>query len=118
GAPHAPSDDDVYDGHFIPKGTIVMVNQWALSWDEDIFPNASCFNPSRYLTVDGKLKGPFINHFAFGHGRRICPGHWFAENSLWTAAAAILTIMHIDHAKDSNGNRIEVMPEFTTGLLV
>ncbi|KAG2036099.1 cytochrome P450 [Suillus americanus] len=118
GAPHATSNDDVYGGYFIPKGAIVMVNQWALSRDEDIFPDASRFDPSRHLTVDGKLKDPFINHFAFGHGRRICPGRWFAENSLWTAAAAILAVLRIDHAKDLNGDRIEVMPEFSTGLLI
>ncbi|KAG2089464.1 cytochrome P450 [Suillus discolor] len=118
GIAHATSNDDVYDGYFIPKGAIVMVNQWALSRDEDIFPDASRFDPSRHLTVDGKLKNPFVNHFAFGHGRRICPGRWFAENGLWSAAAAILAVLRIDHAKDSNGDRIEVKPEFTTGLLI
>ncbi|KAG1907635.1 cytochrome P450 [Suillus fuscotomentosus] len=116
GIPHATSNDDVYDGYFIPKGAMVMVNQWALSRDEDIFPDASRFDPNRHLTVDGKLKDPFVNHFAFGHGRRTCPGRWFAENSLWTAAAAILAVLRIDHAKDSNGNKIEVKPEFTTGV--
>ncbi|KAG1726306.1 cytochrome P450, partial [Suillus lakei] len=110
GIPHATSNDDVYGGYFIPKGAIVMVNQWALSRDEDAFPDASRFDPSRYLTVDGKLKDPFVNHFAFGR--------WFAENGLWTAAAAILAVLRIDHAKDSNGDRIEVKPEFTTGLVV
>ncbi|KAG1822202.1 cytochrome P450 [Suillus variegatus] len=118
GVPHATSNDDVYGGHFIPKGAIVMVNQWALSRDEDIFPDASRFDPSRYLTVDGKLKDTFVNHFAFGHGRRICPGRWFSENSMWTAAAAILAVLRIDHAKDSNGDKIEVKLEFTTGLAI
>ncbi|KAG1831323.1 cytochrome P450 [Suillus variegatus] len=118
GIPHATSNDDVYDGYFIPKGAMVMVNQWALSRDEDVFPNASHFDPNRHLTVDGKLKDPFVNHFAFGHGRRTCPGRWFAENSLWTAAAAILAVLRIDHAKDSNGNKIEVKPDFTTGVTI
>ncbi|KAG1726305.1 cytochrome P450 [Suillus lakei] len=116
GIPHATTNDDVYGGYFIPKGAMVMVNQWALSRDEDAFPDASRFDPSRYLTVDGKLRDHFVNHFAFGHGRRICPGRWFAENGLWTAAAAILAVLRIDHAKDSNGDKIEVKPEFTTGL--
>ncbi|KAG2352780.1 hypothetical protein BDR07DRAFT_1436061 [Suillus spraguei] len=48
-----------------------MVNQWALSRDEDIFPDASRFDPTRHLTVDGKLKDLFVNHFVFGHGRRL-----------------------------------------------
>ncbi|KAG2038524.1 cytochrome P450 [Suillus americanus] len=110
GLPHATSNDDVHDGYFIPKGAIVIVNQWALSRHEDIFPDASRFDPSRHLTVDGKLKDPFVNHFAFGR--------WFAENSMWTAAATILAVLRIDHAKDSNGNRIEVKPEFTAGLAI
>ncbi|KAG0692715.1 hypothetical protein DFH29DRAFT_967899, partial [Suillus ampliporus] len=63
-----------------------------------------------HLTVDGQLKNPFVNHFAFGR--------WFAENGLWTATAAILAVLRIDHAKDSNGDRIEVKPEFTTGVVI
>ncbi|KAG2115720.1 cytochrome P450 [Suillus discolor] len=115
GFAHATLDDDVYEGHFIPKGTTVMVNQWALSRNEDIFPDASRFDPSRHLTVDGKLKSPVVNHFAFGHGRRICPGRWFADNSMWTVIATILAVLRINHAKYSNGDKIEE-PKFTTGL--
>ncbi|KAG1782160.1 cytochrome P450 [Suillus placidus] len=118
GMAHATTNDDVYGGYFIPKGTVVMVNQWALSRDEDIFPDASRFDPTRHLTADGQLKDPFVNHFAFGHGRRVCPGRWFAENSLWTATAAILAVLRIDHARDSNGDRIEVKPEITTGMVI
>jgi hypothetical protein len=44
-------------------------------------------------------------------------GRWFAENSLWTAAASILAVLRIDHAKDSNGDRIEVKPQLSTGLV-
>jgi len=117
GVAHETSNDDVYEGYFIPKGAMVMVNQWALSRDEDIYPDASRFDPSRHLTVDGKLKNSVVNHFAFGHGRRICPGRWFADNGLWSAAAAILAVLRIDHAKDSNGDKIEVKPEFTTGVV-
>jgi cytochrome P450 len=118
GVPHAASNDDVYGGYFIPKGAVVLVNQWALSRDENVFHDASRFDPSCHLTVDGKLKDPFVNHFVFGHGRRICPGRWFAENGLWTAVSAILAVLRIDYAKDSNGDRIEVKPEFSTGLVI
>jgi hypothetical protein len=44
-------------------------------------------------------------------------GRWFAENSLWTAAAAILAVLRINHAKDSNGDKIEVIPKFSTGMV-
>ncbi|KAG1893639.1 cytochrome P450 [Suillus fuscotomentosus] len=118
GMAHATTNDDIYGGYFIPKGTVVMVNQWALSRDEDIFPDASRFDPTRHLTADGQLKDHFVNHFAFGHARRVCPGRWFVQNSLWHAMAAILAVLGIDHARDSNGNKIEVKPEFTTGMVI
>ncbi|KAG2134135.1 cytochrome P450 [Suillus clintonianus] len=116
GVPHTTSNDDVYDGYFIPKGTIIMVNQWALSRDEEVYPDPSRFDPNRHLTADGQLKEPFTTHFAFGHGRRICPGRYFGDHGIWTAATAILAVLRINHAKDSNGNQIEIKPEFTTGL--
>ncbi|KAJ8592746.1 cytochrome P450 [Rhizopogon salebrosus TDB-379] len=115
GVAHATSQDDVYDGYFIPKGAIVMVNQWALSRDEDMFPDASRFDPNRHLTIDGQLKDRVVNHFTFGHGRRICPGRWFAENAVWTAMATILSVLRIDCARDPNGHKIEIKPEFTAG---
>ncbi|KAG1742276.1 cytochrome P450 [Suillus paluster] len=118
GMAHATLNDDVYGGYFIPKGTVVMVNQWALSRDEDTYPDAARFDPDRHLTADGQLKDNFVNHFAFGHGRRICPGRWFVENSLWTAMAAILAVLRIDHARDSNGDKVEVKPEVTTGMVM
>jgi hypothetical protein len=45
-------------------------------------------------------------------------GRWFGEYGLWTAAATILAVLRIDHAKDSNGDRIEVKPEFTSGSVM
>jgi hypothetical protein len=36
---------------------------------------------------------------------------------MWTAVAAILAVLHIDYAKDSNGDRIEVKLELSTGLV-
>ena len=28
GVPHATVEDDIYEGYFIPKGTVVLVNIW------------------------------------------------------------------------------------------
>jgi len=30
GGPHALEEDDVYNGYFIPAGTIVVPNQWCV----------------------------------------------------------------------------------------
>lgn len=119
GLPHMTSQDDVYEGYLISKGSLVLVNEWAISRDESLYPNASRFDPQRHLTAEGKLKDdPFAGHFAFGYGRRICPGRHFAELSLWAAMVSILSTVRITKAKDSEGNDIPVVPEYTTGLAI
>jgi len=45
-------------------------------------------------------------------------GRWFAENALWTAMTTILSVLRLDHAKDLNGKRIEIKPEFSAGATV
>ncbi|KAF7374575.1 Cytochrome p450 [Mycena sanguinolenta] len=55
GNPRASTADDVYNGYFIPKGTTVISNIWAMTRDESIYPEPERFNPDRFFTADGKL---------------------------------------------------------------
>ncbi|KAG1794091.1 uncharacterized protein HD556DRAFT_1370839, partial [Suillus plorans] len=54
----------------------------------------------------------------FGYGRRICPGRYISELSLWAAIVCMLSTVRITKAKDSEGKYIPVIPEHTTGLAV
>lgn len=45
------------------------------------------FDPERYLKPSPELDP---REFAFGFGRRICPGSDFAFQSMWILAASIL----------------------------
>ncbi|KAJ7147105.1 cytochrome P450 [Mycena crocata] len=65
GVPHATSEDDIYEGYFIPKGTTIFTNIWAMSHDESIFPEADKFSPERYLDDHGQLSAA-DDTFAFG----------------------------------------------------
>ncbi|KAF7374532.1 Cytochrome p450 [Mycena sanguinolenta] len=55
GLAHASTADDVYEGYFIPKGTAVISNIWAMTRDESIYPEPERFNPDRFFTSEGKL---------------------------------------------------------------
>ena len=70
--------DDIYDGHFIPKGTMVFGNLWALLRDESIYgPDVDKYIPERFLNKEGAInptKEFYLYDTAFGWGRRICPG--------------------------------------------
>ncbi|KAG2368699.1 cytochrome P450 [Suillus spraguei] len=116
GIPHATSCDDMYDGYFIPKGTTVIYNIWAISRDEKRYPDASRFMPERFLDVNGALTDDDPARYAFGSGRRACPGRYIADASLWSAIATMLATVEFSFAKDDQGKMIDFIPQFTTGL--
>lgn len=70
GVPHASIADDVYQGMFIPKGTIVYPNVWAMSHDEKVYKDPFVFRPERYLPKDEGGNGEPLPVGNFGFGRR------------------------------------------------
>nr|CAJ00405.1 putative CyP450 monooxygenase [Pleurotus sapidus] len=116
--PHAFTSDDEYDGYFIPKGTIVMANTWALLNDPSVYPNPGDFNPDRFL-MDGKIN-PEVRDprdFVFGYGRRACPGRFFSQDNLYSAVTGILASFSITPAQDAQGNDIPLKAEMSNGSL-
>lgn len=97
GSPHYTDGDIVYKNYFIPKGTVVTINQYAIHEYAHRWPNSDKFDPSRYLDYPLKA-GQYVgqadpetrDHWAFGGGRRICPGMHLAENSLFILCAKFL----------------------------
>jgi len=111
GVPHATTEDDVYEGYHIPKGVIVLANLWAMSQDEKKYPNPEAFIPERFLQDDGTLNEDTIS-WSFGFGRRICPGRYVADASLWAAMVCILTLFRIE--KTEGSENVEWMKGVTT----
>ncbi|KAG1849795.1 cytochrome P450 [Suillus tomentosus] len=114
--PRATSSDDVYDGYFIPKGTTVLCNLWGIARDEKRYPNASVFIPERFMDTNGALTDDDPAEYAFGFGRRGCPGRYAGDASLWSAVVTMLATVEFSSAKDDQGKVIEFTPQFTTGL--
>ncbi|KDR78583.1 hypothetical protein GALMADRAFT_244022 [Galerina marginata CBS 339.88] len=114
GLPHRAIEDDIYDNYFIPKGISVIANIWAITHDEDIYPDPDTFDPSRHLESNpDQQPDPF--KFVFGFGRRICPGAHLAEMSLFLNMASILAVFKVSKAVDANGLEIEPEIAWTTG---
>lgn len=111
--PHSNTEDDVYEGYFIKKGTTVIVNNWAILHDPDVYKDPDAFFPERYLkrSPDGTAlisdpDAPDPMDVAFGFGRRICPGRFMAYESMWITIASMLAVFNIEKAKDANGEDI------------
>ena len=79
--------DDSYEGYFLPKGTILFANTWAIHMDESVYEEPDKFIPERFIGNKFGCKTRVTDNnrrvtYAFGAGRRVCPGQRLAENSL------------------------------------
>ncbi|KAG6826632.1 hypothetical protein H0H87_006846, partial [Tephrocybe sp. NHM501043] len=115
GVPHRSLDDDVYDGMFIPKGSIIIANIRGMTWDEELYNNPRAFDPSRYLPAPHG-KGEPLPAATWGFGRRICPGRHFADATLWIAIATILSTLNISKAVADDGKEITPEEIFQTSV--
>ena len=122
GIPHTTTEDDWYEGMFIPKGTMCIVNIWQCHHDPESYgPDAASFNPERFLDEHGRLiPGPVETrddgHSSYGFGRRACPGKHAANDALVISMATILWATRLEHACDESGNEIPVDSEGTVDL--
>ncbi|KIK39059.1 hypothetical protein CY34DRAFT_89871 [Suillus luteus UH-Slu-Lm8-n1] len=104
GAPRKLQDADVYRaGYYIPKGTIVMPNVWLLSRDRDSGIDPEAFSPERFLDTHVKKTAIDPYSYAFGFGRRMCPGRFLADNSVFMLVTSMVATMRISKPKDSHG---------------
>ncbi|KAH4181805.1 hypothetical protein HBI80_226140 [Parastagonospora nodorum] len=123
GMPHATSEDDWYEGYFIPKGSVAVLNWWAIHRDPELWPNPDAFDPSRYLNHSASA-ADYINasdpktrdHFAYGAGRRVCPGVHVAERSLYINIARVLWGFNLRKKIGKDGQVIEVTEKMAPGF--
>lgn len=84
-------DDVVIDGYFIPKGTTIIPNFWALHNDPDQWRDPYMFNPQRFLNNDGNIVAHRPEQLMpFSTGRRSCPGEMFASMELFLMVTFLL----------------------------
>ncbi|KAI0451045.1 cytochrome protein [Xylaria acuta] len=112
--PHATTAEDIVDGFYIPKGSLVIPNIWWFTHDPAVYPNPSEFNPSRYLGPD---PAPDPAKHIFGYGRRICPGRYLAYSSVWLTIAQSLAVFNIGKGLDESGHEIEPTARATPGSI-
>ncbi|KAF8488636.1 cytochrome P450 [Russula emetica] len=109
--PHAATNEDWYEGMYIPKGTVCISNIWHCNHDRAVFgDDVDEFRPERHLDEHGELlPGPIetnqAGHVTFGSGRRICVGKDLANESLFMATVRILWALILERPQDENGEK-------------
>ncbi|KAH8032889.1 hypothetical protein HPB51_003465 [Rhipicephalus microplus] len=80
GVPRSAGEDTFFDDYYIPKGTTISPNVWAVHNDPTLWKEPSRFNPDRFLREDGSLIQPRPEYLIpFSIGKRMCPGEILAS---------------------------------------
>ncbi|CAK9155394.1 unnamed protein product [Ilex paraguariensis] len=86
--PHESSEECIVGGYRIPKGTMLLVNQWAIQNDPKIWEDPIEFKPERFEGLEGARDG--FKLMPFGSGRRGCPGEGLAMRMIGLALGSLI----------------------------
>ena len=117
GVPHLVEEDDVYNGYFIPKGSLVLANIWNMLHDPAVYANPLNFEPERFIASPGKPAEQDPRVCCFGFGRRVCPGMTLAETSVWLETACALATLNVSKARDASGAEITPSGRYLDGTI-
>ncbi|KAG1775164.1 cytochrome P450 [Suillus placidus] len=116
GLPHFTIEEDVYQGFRVAKGTIVFPNIWAISRDNISGISPDEFAPERFLDACVQRTALDPYSYAFGFGRRKCPGKFLADNSVFLFVTGLVSTFVISPAVGSDGRHSLLRTPFRQGL--
>lgn len=84
--PHMSSDACTIGGYNVPRGTLFLVNAWAIHRDSKAWDDPTSFKPERFEA--GEVEGHKL--MPFGLGRRACPGAGLAQRVMGLALGSLI----------------------------
>ncbi|XP_022140041.1 cytochrome P450 81D1-like [Momordica charantia] len=93
--PHESSADCTVGGYHIPRGTMLLVNAWAIHNDGGNWEEPAAFRPERFLEVAAGA-GDGLRYVPFGFGRRGCPGETLAVKVVGLVVGSLIQCFEWD----------------------
>ncbi|KAJ8654226.1 hypothetical protein O0I10_010048 [Lichtheimia ornata] len=109
GVLHQATDDVETRGYYIPKGTVMASNMYAMHQNPDAFSDPEKFIPERFMnnikTMSSSANSGIDNRdqYNFGWGRRICPGIYLAESEMFYVLTRLFAKAVIKPKLDDQG---------------
>lgn len=89
--PHATTKHTTLMGFYIPKDTVVFVNQWSVNHDSLKWSNPEVFDPNRFLDDKGFLNKDAVSKvMIFSVGKRRCIGEELSKIQLFLFASILV----------------------------
>ncbi|CAM0909687.1 unnamed protein product [Alopecurus aequalis] len=88
---HEAMEDCTVGGFKVRRGTMILVNAWAINRDANLWASPEEFRPERFLDADAAA--PML---PFGLGRRRCPAEGLAMRLLYLTLAALVQCFEWD----------------------
>ncbi|CAI7597243.1 unnamed protein product [Penicillium glandicola] len=118
GVPHMTTADDEYCGYRIPRGAVLIPNIWSFTHDPETYVEPMKFNPERFMQHEGGTspeQDP--RKLVFGFGRRICPGRFLADASLFLSIAKSLAVFDITRIPGASDKESHLSDGFLPGII-
>ncbi|KAL0403023.1 UNVERIFIED_CONTAM: cytochrome [Sesamum radiatum] len=88
--PHQALENCVLNDYTIPKGSIVLVNAWAIQLDPENWKDATSYKPDRFLGSKVDFRGNHFEYIPFSSGRRMCPGFQIGFRNVQLVVACLI----------------------------
>ncbi|KAL4295990.1 hypothetical protein GQ457_12G018170 [Hibiscus cannabinus] len=98
--PHESSEECWVQGFRVPRGTMLMVNIWAIQNDPRIWEDPASFKPERFEGLEGARDG--FKSMPFGAGRRGCPGEGLGLRIVGLTLGSLIQCFELSR----NGNEL------------
>ncbi|KAI1089026.1 cytochrome P450 [Rostrohypoxylon terebratum] len=89
---------------------MLLANVWHFTQDPYVYEDPITFNPERFLEPEGHKLEPDPYMFAFGFGRRICPGRYLADNALYLNTVQTLATFKISKYLENGQDKTFQLP--------
>ncbi|RID77217.1 hypothetical protein BRARA_A00145 [Brassica rapa] len=99
--PRSPMEDIKVGGYDVPRGTMVMVNAWAIHRDPSLWSEPEKFKPERFNSGGEDVH----KLMPFGNGRRSCPGAGLGQRIVTLALGSLIQCFDWEKV---NGEKIDM----------
>lgn len=107
GIPHGVERDLTVGDYFVQRGSMVLVLQWAIHMNPEVWPEPEQFRPERFINADGEYVAP-AQFIPFQTGKRMCPGDELARMVLTLFAGRILSRFHVQIEEEVPGGQVSM----------